>query len=935
MSRATIRLCALALVLVSFAGGAQADPGREFLAKVAAAVAAGELTPEEALLYKFHYGFDQEKLPAAYRPDSFAPLKNGTEIVWEYQSRRDDLSPSTVAVIDGYLARAGGEKATYISPSGRFRLTYSTVGTNAVPSTDTSPANGIPDYVEKIATYCDYSWDLEVTTLGFGAPPISPYYDISFESMGYYGYTTVVSGTLTRIVLHNTFVGFPPNDDPEGNQWGAAKVTVAHEFKHATQRVDSGWSEGGWVELDATWMEDIAYDVVNDYYNYLPGQSPIQQPAASLDAGGTGSYEDCVWQHWMTETWGNAIITDFWDYRGSHTTEPVMASYETILAAYAPGVPLADHWIEFASWNYACGTRAIAGLGYGEAADYPNGTPAATVSTYPAAAGGSVAHLAANAVRCVGIGGPGAVRVIFDGQDGSAVRLAAVIRKTDATGVIEVIPLDAARDADVLLSVPRDEIAEVGLVVGNGARSGGDLTYAVDVEVVLPAAVASVTPGSVEKSMEVDQTSSETIELSNAGAPGSVLAYTVHVLPDAVTGLPDKSVAGSTCTSPTGEYEPGTSAALVFDVYNGSADDEWLTDVTLDFPAGVTVVSSTNFVGGSYGAMVSSGAAGDGALVSWHGDTGSPYYYGVVIGGETVTATVTVSFGGGLSGDVVIPFTISGDIYGSPPHTVGGSVVLTMAAAALDLTAPDGGELWEIGDTAAITWTSVGVAGNVKIDLSRNGGATWVALSTGTANDGLFDWTVGGNPSDACLVRISSLDDAVSDQSLAPFTIHEAVAWLVVTPVDGALGEGETDVLTLDFDTTGLSVGDHAALIVIVHDAAGSPAEIPVVLHVSDPISGVGDAPLAFRLEGGHPNPFNPATEIAFTLPAGGPARLDVVDLRGRIVRTLASGELAAGPHRIRWDGRDDAGRLAAAGTYLARLATPRRTATAKITLAK
>jgi uncharacterized protein len=68
------------------------------------------------------------------------------------------------------------------------------------------------------------------------------------------------------------------------------------------------------------------------------------------------------------------------------------------------------------------------------------------------------------------------------------------------------------------------------------------------------------------------------------------------------------------------------------------------------------------------------------------------------------------------------------------------------------------------------------------------------------------------------------------------------------------------------------------------------------------------------------PNPFNPRTTIAFTLPAAGPARLAVYDPAGRLIRTLVDGEMAAGRHEVPWDGRDGASRSMASGTYLARL---------------
>ncbi|MBK9305445.1 MAG: T9SS type A sorting domain-containing protein [bacterium] len=84
----------------------------------------------------------------------------------------------------------------------------------------------------------------------------------------------------------------------------------------------------------------------------------------------------------------------------------------------------------------------------------------------------------------------------------------------------------------------------------------------------------------------------------------------------------------------------------------------------------------------------------------------------------------------------------------------------------------------------------------------------------------------------------------------------------------------------------------------------------------------VGELPLNPGLDlRVRPNPFNPQTSIAFTLPADGPARVAVYDLQGRLVRSLHEGDLAAGPHALAWDGRNDGGRAAASGVYLVRAA--------------
>ena len=67
-----------------------------------------------------------------------------------------------------------------------------------------------------------------------------------------------------------------------------------------------------------------------------------------------------------------------------------------------------------------------------------------------------------------------------------------------------------------------------------------------------------------------------------------------------------------------------------------------------------------------------------------------------------------------------------------------------------------------------------------------------------------------------------------------------------------------------------------------------------------------GDVPAVTRLVGNAPNPFNPQTTIAFDLARAQSVRLEVFDLRGRLVRRLQDGVLAAGRHEVRWDGRDD-----------------------------
>ena len=68
------------------------------------------------------------------------------------------------------------------------------------------------------------------------------------------------------------------------------------------------------------------------------------------------------------------------------------------------------------------------------------------------------------------------------------------------------------------------------------------------------------------------------------------------------------------------------------------------------------------------------------------------------------------------------------------------------------------------------------------------------------------------------------------------------------------------------------------------------------------------------------PNPFAAHAGVRFSLPVAGSVRVDVLDAAGRMVRRLHDAPLAAGAHRLAWDGRTDDGTRAAPGVYLCRL---------------
>ncbi len=90
-----------------------------------------------------------------------------------------------------------------------------------------------------------------------------------------------------------------------------------------------------------------------------------------------------------------------------------------------------------------------------------------------------------------------------------------------------------------------------------------------------------------------------------------------------------------------------------------------------------------------------------------------------------------------------------------------------------------------------------------------------------------------------------------------------------------------------------------------------------------------------FSLEQNRPNPFNPSTMMAFSMPTDAHVELAVYSASGRKITTLVSGELAAGRHVATWDGTDGDSRDVASGVYFFRLTRDGESVTRKGVLLK
>ncbi|MFH1679238.1 MAG: M20/M25/M40 family metallo-hydrolase, partial [Candidatus Eisenbacteria bacterium] len=99
---------------------------------------------------------------------------------------------------------------------------------------------------------------------------------------------------------------------------------------------------------------------------------------------------------------------------------------------------------------------------------------------------------------------------------------------------------------------------------------------------------------------------------------------------------------------------------------------------------------------------------------------------------------------------------------------------------------------------------------------------------------------------------------------------------------------------------------------------------------------GSGAAPERVLLAQNVPNPFNPSTEIRFSVPAPGQrVTLRIFDVAGRTVKTLIRNEKVSGSRSATWNGENDAGEPVGSGIYLYRLDTGKERLSRKLVLVR
>lgn len=94
----------------------------------------------------------------------------------------------------------------------------------------------------------------------------------------------------------------------------------------------------------------------------------------------------------------------------------------------------------------------------------------------------------------------------------------------------------------------------------------------------------------------------------------------------------------------------------------------------------------------------------------------------------------------------------------------------------------------------------------------------------------------------------------------------------------------------------------------------------PVPSVATEDISYEDLSPARYTLYQNHPNPFNPITNIRYSLPANSSVLMRIFDMSGREVNTIINQPQPAGTYSIPWDGRDYHGATVSSGIYFCRM---------------
>jgi hypothetical protein len=244
----------------------------------------------------------------------------------------------------------------------------------------------------------------------------------------------------------------------------------------------------------------------------------------------------------------------------------------------------------------------------------------------------------------------------------------------------------------------------------------------------------------------------------------------------------------------------------------------------------------------------------------------------------------------------------------------------------LVISSPQDGDILAYGSYEEIVWDFTGGALTADIELSVNGGYTWLPLANDIPNSGSYGFIVDYQPSDNCKIRITTSDGLISGVMTGAFIITDSpVNWMTISQPEGILQPEETRTCQLQIDTSGLGHGRYQAYLTITTNY-NQHIILPISLEIINLGNDESQITEPELLSSNFPNPFQGTatrgngTMINFHLNKASEVKLAAYNIKGQQVRVFIDEKRGTGDYGINWDGTDQTGYPLASGVYFYQL---------------
>jgi hypothetical protein len=366
------------------------------------ALAGGRISAAQEALLRAQALFEPARVAARYGTVARPGRRDATMILRDLAVRLGQLSPDQQKLARGILARPADAFDSTTNPEGwpdgedpsspdcgpDVCVHWAAPGADAPAATDTTPANGVPDWVDSTLATVEDVWNAEVVDMGYRAPLSDTTstdhgpdgkLDVYISNLGpqqLYGYCTSDDPKLATLgqvgvtwdvsaycVVDNNYAeAIFGNHTPLEN----LQVTLAHEFFHAVQFAYDVGEDRWLMEGTATWMEDQVYTAINDNRQYLQN-SPLKYPWVPLDHSNSCcfQYGSWIWFRYLSESMNPTVIQQIWDRAASAGGPDDYSSQAVSNVLKAHGTTFRRKFGDFAVWNRIPAKR------YSEGGHYP------------------------------------------------------------------------------------------------------------------------------------------------------------------------------------------------------------------------------------------------------------------------------------------------------------------------------------------------------------------------------------------------------------------------------------------------------------------------------------------------------------------------------------------------------------------------------------